>query len=64
MLWLRGLKSMKKITKNVNIKFTGDEEKIKKIKCSCQENISPKTNMIRGYWNCPQCNGTGCIEVS
>lgn len=55
---------MKKITKNVDIRFTGDEEKIKKIKCSCQENINPKTNMIRGYWNCPQCNGTGYIKVS
>jgi len=37
--------------------------KVKKIPCSCQENIKPKTNMISGYHNCLKCNGTGFIEV-
>ena len=30
-----------------------------KIKCSCQTNKNPKTNMMQGYHNCKKCDGIG-----
>ena len=43
-------------------RWGGDNLKVKKIPCTCQENKG-KTNMIRGYWDCPKCNGTRFIKV-
>ena len=34
----------------------------KRERCSCQVDLNPKTNMIRGSRDCQECMGTGYIE--